>query len=135
MTTPTLPLLSLSEDELGILTMLRSDLLSQRFKLELFDAYFNGEQLVRDLGISIPPQLKTLHTVIGWPRIGVEALEQRLDLEAFRWADGADSSDLLEIAEANDWFDEASLGHLDALTYGREYMAVGSGEGRIRHRW
>lgn len=129
MTTPTLPLLSLSDDELGILTMLRSDLLNQRFKLELFDAYFNGEQIVRDLGISIPPQLKSLHTVIGWPRIGVEALEQRLDLEAFRWADGADSSDLLEIAEANDWFDEASLGHLDALTYGREYMAVGAGEG------
>jgi len=127
-TIPTLPLLSLSEEELGILTMLRSDLLNQRFKLELFDAYFNGEQLVRDLGISIPPQLKTLHTVIGWPRIGVEALEQRLDLEAFRWADGGDSSDLLEIAEANDWYDEASLGHLDALTYGREYMAVGTGE-------
>ena len=128
MTTPTLPLLGLSDDELQILTMLRSDLLSQRFRLELLDAYFNGEQLVRDLGISIPPQLKTLHTVIGWPRIGVEALEQRLDLEAFRWADGSDASDLEEIAEANDWFDEASLGHLDALTYGREYVTVGTGD-------
>ncbi|MFF1341130.1 phage portal protein [Streptomyces sp. NPDC058290] len=128
MTTPTLPLLTLSEDELGIITMLRSDLLSERFKLELFDAYFNGDQIVRDLGISIPPQLKTLHTVIGWPRIGVEALEQRLDLEAFRWADGSDASDLMEIAEANDWMDEASLGHLDSLVYGREYMAVGAGE-------
>lgn len=129
MTTPTLPLLTLSEDEKQLLTMLRSDLLSARIKLELFDAYFNGDQLVRDLGISIPPQLKGLHTVIGWPRIGVEALEQRLDLEAFRWADGSDASDLNEIAEANDWLDEASLGHLDALVYGREYMAVGSGEG------
>ena len=128
MTTPTLPLLGLSDDELQILTMLRSDLLSQRFRLELLDAYFNGEQMVRDLGISIPPQLKTLHTVIGWPRIGVEALEQRLDLEAFRWADGSDASDLEEIAEANDWFDEASLGHLDALTYGREYVTVGTGD-------
>ncbi|MGW6946182.1 phage portal protein [Streptomyces xanthophaeus] len=126
MTIPTLPLLSLSEDEQQIITALRSDLLSQRFKLELLDSYFNGEQLVRDLGISIPPQLKTLHTVIGWPRIGVEALEQRLDLEAFRWADGADSADLQEIADANDLFDEASLAHLDALTYGREYVTVGS---------
>ncbi|WP_406325805.1 phage portal protein [Streptomyces sp. NBC_01617] len=128
MTTPTLPLLGLSDDERQILTMLRSDLLSQRFKLELFDAYFNGEQLVRDLGISIPPQLKGLHTVIGWPRIGVEALEQRLDLEAFRWADGSDSSDLDEIVEANDWLDEASLAHLDALTYGREYVVAGSSD-------
>jgi hypothetical protein len=129
MTIPTLPLLSLSDHELDILTMLRSDLLDQRFRLQLLDSYFNGEQVIRDLGISIPPQLKTLHTVIGWPRIGVEALEQRLDLEAFRWADGRDATDLTEIAEANDWFDEASLGHLDALTYGREYMAVGAGEG------
>jgi len=126
---PELPLLSLSPDELDLLTALRSDLLSQRFKLQLLDAYFNGGQLVRDLGIAIPPQLKGLHTVIGWPRIGVEALEQRLDLEAFRWADGADASDLEEIAESNDLYDEASLAHLDALTYGREYVAVGSGEG------
>jgi hypothetical protein len=127
-TIPELPLLSLSGDEAQLLTALRTDLLSQRFKLELLDAYFNGEQRVRDLGISIPPQLKGLHTVIGWPRIGVEALEQRLDLEAFRWADGTDSSDLEEIAESNDLYDEASLAHLDALTYGREYVAVGSGE-------
>ncbi|MCX4863458.1 MULTISPECIES: phage portal protein [unclassified Streptomyces] len=128
MTTPTLRLLELSEDERQTMTMLRSDLLSQRFKLELLDAYFGGEQVVRDLGISIPPQLKGLHTIIGWPRIGVEALEQRLDLEAFRWADGSDSSDLDEIVEANDWLDEASLAHLDALTYGREYVAAGSGD-------
>jgi hypothetical protein len=128
MTIPELPLLTLSDDELQVLTALRSDLLSQRFKLELLDSYFNGEQIIRDLGISIPPQLKGLHTVIGWPRIGVEALEQRLDLEAFRWADGADAADLEEVAESNDLYDEASLAHLDALTYGREYVAVGSGE-------
>lgn len=128
MTIPTLPLLDLSDDEQQILTLLRTDLLSQRIKLGLLDAYFNGEQVIRDLGISIPPQLKTLHTVIGWPRIGVESLEQRLDLEAFRWADGSDPSELEEIAEANNWYDEASLAHLDALAYGREYVAAGSGE-------
>ncbi|MBQ1163839.1 phage capsid protein, partial [Streptomyces sp. A73] len=48
--------------------------------------------------------------------------------EAFRWADGADAEDLREVAEANDLFDESSLAHLDALTYGREYLAVGSGD-------
>ncbi|GAA2803001.1 phage portal protein [Streptomyces showdoensis] len=128
MTIPTLPLLDLSDDEKQILTLLRTDLLAQRFKLEVLDAYFNGEQVIRDLGISIPPQLKTLHTVIGWPRVGVEALEQRLDLEAFRWADGTDSAELEEIAEANDLYDESSLAHLDALTYGREYVTVGTAD-------
>lgn len=125
---PELPLLTLSDDELALINMLRADMLRDRYALLLRDAYFNGEQLVRDLGISIPPQLKGLHTVIGWPRVGVESLEERLDLEAFRWADGADSSELTEIAEANDLFDESSLAHLDALVYGREYLAVGSGD-------
>lgn len=125
---PSLPLLSLSDDEMAILTQLRTALLSERVRLELLDAYFNGEQLVRDLGISIPPQLKGLHTVIGWPRTGVETLEERLDLEAFRWADGGDSGELEAIAEANDLYDEASLAHLDALIYGREYVTVGSSD-------
>jgi hypothetical protein len=125
---PELPLLTLSDDELALVQMLRADMLRDRWALQLRDAYFNGEQLIRDLGISIPPQLKGLHTVIGWPRVGVESLEERLDLEAFRWADGADSSELAEIAEANDLFDESSLAHLDALVYGREYLAVGSGD-------
>ncbi|MBQ1167166.1 phage capsid protein, partial [Streptomyces sp. A73] len=69
--------------EQDLITALRTDLMQHRFRLELLDSYFTGEQLVRDLGISIPPQLQGLHTVIGWPRIGVEALEQRLELEAF----------------------------------------------------
>lgn len=125
---PELPLLNLSDGELGLIQVLRQDMLSDRWRLQLRDAYFNGEQLVRDLGISIPPQLKGLHTVIGWPRIGVESLEERLDLEALRWADGSDSSDLQEIVDANDLLDESSLAHLDALTYGREYLAVGSGD-------
>lgn len=125
---PELPLVTLSDDELALVNMLRADMQRDRWALLLRDAYFNGEQLIRDLGISIPPQLKGLHTVIGWPRVGVESLEERLDLEAFRWADGADSSELAEIAEANDLFDESSLAHLDALVYGREYLAIGSGD-------
>ncbi|MGW7087515.1 phage portal protein [Streptomyces sp. NPDC054871] len=125
---PDLPLVYLSDDELALINLLRADMLRDRWALQLRDAYFNGEQLVRDLGISIPPQLKGLHTVIGWPRVGVESLEERLDLEAFRWGDGSDSSELDEIADANDLFDESSLAHLDSLVYGREYLAVGSGD-------
>ncbi|MFF5642944.1 phage portal protein [[Kitasatospora] papulosa] len=125
---PELPLLHLSDDELALIQVLRADMMRDRWALQLRDAYFNGEQLVRDLGISIPPQLRGLHTVIGWPRVGVESLEERLDLEAFRWADGSDSSELAEIVTANDLLDESSLAHLDALLYGREYITIGSGD-------
>jgi len=127
-TIPDLPLLTLSDDEEQLLQVLRAEQIRERYHLQLRDAYFNGEQLVRDLGISIPPQLKGLHTVIGWPRIGVEALEQRLDLEAFRWASGDDNAELTEIADANCLFDESSLAHLDAFVYGRGYLAVGTAD-------
>jgi hypothetical protein len=127
-TIPDLPLLTLSEEEEYLIGVLRSEQLRERYHLKLLDAYFNGEQLVRDLGISIPPQLRGLHTVIGWPRIGVEALEQRLDLEGFRWTNGGDNTELDEIAEANCLFDEASLAHLDAFVYGRGYLTVGTAD-------
>ncbi|WP_037576788.1 phage portal protein [Phaeacidiphilus oryzae] len=118
----------LSPDEMMLIEMLRGELQLERWQFDELDAYFNGEQIIRDLGISIPPQLKGLHTVVGWPRIGVTALEERLDLDSFRWVDGADSSDLQAIADANDLFDEASLAHTDALVFGRSYLAVGSGD-------
>ncbi|MGV9352292.1 phage portal protein [Streptomyces misionensis] len=127
-TIPDLPLVTLSDDERSLLEHLRGELLTARWHYDLHDAYFNGEQVVRDLGISIPPQLRGLHTVLGWPRIGVTALEERLDLEALRWADGSDSTDLEAIAAANDLYDEASLAHTDALVYGRCYLTVGSGD-------
>lgn len=123
---PELPLLNLSTDERALMDRLRSDLSMQKFDMELLDCYYNGEQLVRSLKISIPPELEGLHTVVGWPRIGVDALEQRLELEAFRWADGGDASDLDEMATGNDLLDEATLAHTDALCFGREYLAAGS---------
>jgi hypothetical protein len=125
---PELPLLHLSDDELAIINLLRTEMIADRWRLQLLDAYFNGEQLVRDLGIAVPPQLKGLHTVIGWPRTGVEALEERLDLQALRWADGSSTADLDEIVEANDLLDEANLAHLDAFVFGRCYIAAGSGD-------
>ena len=60
---PELPLLNLSDDELALINTLRADMLRDRWSLLLRDAYFNGEQLVRDLGISIPPQLKSLRAM------------------------------------------------------------------------
>jgi hypothetical protein len=128
-TVPDLPLIGLSDDELSVLQALRAELMTCRFELELRDCYYNGEQIIRDLGISIPPQLKGLHTVIGWPMIGVDALEQRLDIEAWRYADDPESSrELEDLVEPNQLIAESQLAHLDALIYGRAYAAVGAGD-------
>lgn len=124
---PELPLVTLSDDEQAVFEALRSDVQAQRWGLGLLDAYYNGEQVIADLGISIPPQLRGLHTVIGWPQIGVDALENRLDIDAIRYADGSDSSELTEIWGANQLWHESQLAHLDAFVFGRAYACVGVG--------
>jgi hypothetical protein len=126
---PELPLLTLSEGERDLLLALRAELASCRFELEMRDSYYRGRQIIRDLGISIPPQLRGLHTVIGWPQIGVDALEQRLDIEAWRYADDPEASpELMEIADRNELIAESQLAHLDAFVYGRTYAAAGSSD-------
>lgn len=128
-TIPELPTLALTDDEALLIDSLRSELVSARFQLELRDCYYNGEQVIQDLKISIPPQLRGLHTVIGWPQIGVDALEQRLDIETWRYAgDPTSSGELEEVWLENDLLTESQLAHLDSFIYGRSYVAVGSGE-------
>lgn len=128
-TIPELSLLALSDDEARLIQELRIELIARRWHLELRDCYYNGEQVIRDLKISVPPQLQGLHTVIGWPQIGVDALEQRLDIETWRYADEPDASgELEEIWRPNELIAESQLAHLDSLIYGRSYVSVGSGD-------
>ena len=135
LTIPELPLVTLSDDEKNLLGALQAELSTCRYDLQLRDCYYNGDQIIRDLGISIPPQLKGLHTVIGWPGIGVDALEQRLDIEAWRYADDPESSqELTDLAEPNELIHESQLAHLDAFVYGRAYAAVGSREAEAEIR-
>ena len=81
---------------------------------------------MQDLGISIPPSLSRLRTVIGWPRIGVDALSNRCRVEGFRYPDATDTDeDLWAIWQANNLDGEAQLAHLDSLIFGRSYLVVG----------
>jgi hypothetical protein len=44
---------------------------------QLRTVYYNGEAPFKDLGISIPPALRSLQVVIGWPEKAVRALAAR----------------------------------------------------------
>lgn len=105
------------------------DLLDARTNVNLRkQAYYEGTQRVRDLGISIPPEMKDIATVVGWPGTVVDVLEERLDLEGFALPDG-DASDfgIDEIVDANDLLVESGMGNLDALIYGVAFIAAGTG--------
>jgi hypothetical protein len=126
---PTLPLLSLTDDQQSLVTRLEQRLSTCQTEMDLRDAYYNGNQLIRDLGISVPPQLRGLHTVVGWPATVVDTLDERLDVEGFRYASSAQGDDeLWNIWQSNNLDEESQLGHLDALVYGCAYGAVGAND-------
>lgn len=125
---PALPSLTLSPDEASAASTLAARLFAARPHLELCGHYYDGMQRMQDLGLSIPPQLKGLRTVVGWPAIGVDALVNRAIVEGFRYPGATDvDGDLMGIWQANDLDNESMLAILDAVVYGRAYGVAGTG--------
>jgi len=126
---PSLPSLGLSDVEASAANWLGMRLFEQRPYLELRGLYYDGMQKMQDLGISIPPSLVGLRTVVGWPMIGIDALDNRCVVEGFRFPGASDvDEDLQGIWQANKMDGESRLTHLDALVYGRAYNIVGPGD-------
>lgn len=130
MTSPAFPtsVFGLSDDENQRIQVLNSRLTSHRGHLDLHNRYYDGMQTVQDLGISIPPTLSRLRTVIGWPQTGVDAIDERAVVEGFRLPGSTDTdSDLWGIWQANDLDSESSMAHLETLINGRAFIVVGPG--------
>lgn len=83
--------------------------------------YYDGRQRIKDLGISLPPSMRAIDTVVGWPGTVVDVLEERLDFEG--WSD----DQLNPVFHQNDLDVSAPTGHLDALIYGTGFVTVTSG--------
>lgn len=116
--------MSLSTDELGLINHLVGRLKHHDKKNALSENYYEGKNRLKDLNISIPPQLRLLDTVVGWAGTAVDVLEERLDLEGFI---GGDNYGLGDIFRANELDLGASMGHKDALIYGTGFVFVGRG--------
>ena len=122
-----LPMVALSDDEQATVTRLTSLVESKRYGLELRDAHYRGTVRIQDLGISIPPSMRNVKIAPGWPRVCVDAIDRRLNVDGFRYPDSNDvDNDLQEIWLGNDLDAEHPLAHLDALVFGVGYVGVGS---------
>ena len=90
----------------------------------LYDAKYR----VPDLRIAIPPQLRGLELVVGWPGMVVDVLEERLDWDGFVVPGSTDDLGISEIVADNQLDLDQSLAHLGSLIYGVDFVAVGSGD-------
>lgn len=121
-----LPTLALTDDERGLVEYHTNRLLGFRRQNAVKEAYYEGRQRVKNLGVNLPANLRDVETVVGWPATGVDVLEERLDWLGWT-SDSGDAFGLDEIYLDNGLDVDSGLGHLDALIAGTGFVVVGSG--------
>lgn len=124
---PIAPLLTLqaaNDDERDLIDTMVKNLGLYYVSNELKAAYYEGEQRVQMLGISIPPALQTLETVVGWPGMVCDVLDERLDW--YGWQDDGRFG-LADVYAQNDLGVESGAPQLDALIFGISFAVVGTG--------
>lgn len=119
--------LGLSDDQRQTITHLQ-----QSFDLYLpamyrVNSYYTGEQPIRNLGISIPPELSALKTLTSWCRKPIDPVVDRMSVDCFRFNGQTHPDPDLEAA----WIDSEcdatqSIGYTEALVLGRGYVVVGA---------
>lgn len=96
---------------------------ASRLSLEELDAYYRGEQPLGYLSPSTQHRLRSL--VVNLPRLVVDSIEDRLDVEGFRMGGSpVADEDLWRMWQANDLDEWSQQCHLDALVHGRSFVIV-----------
>ena len=106
---------------------LRTALDYQRSDLAKWQDYYDGAQPLAYMQPELLTELegRVRQVVINWPRLVVDSLEERLDVEGFRLGDDVDD-ELWGWWQANGLDLGSQQGHLDALICGRSYVIVGT---------
>lgn len=121
----------MERSELQWLTHLISCHDKELAELKRLNSYYEGSQPLSYMAPELQVELQETvrQVVINWPRLIVDSIEERLDVEGFRFPGVADADDeLWRIWQANDMDEQSQMGHLDALAMRRSYIVVGANE-------
>ncbi|MBM7771969.1 hypothetical protein JOD54_002173 [Actinokineospora baliensis] len=112
-------------DYSGPVEELAHQIATNRPRLDLSADYYEATYRLQAIGLAVPPEMRALTAHIGWPRMYLDSLEERLDIEGFRLGQDTGAVDRLsDWWQANSLDEESGLAHLDAFIYGRSYVTV-----------
>lgn len=124
----------LSDEERAAVTRLWTQLRTCSAKDRQYDAYFEGSERLKRLGLAVPPDLAMFETIVDWPRLVVEAIEERCDVKSFiRSGEVKASDELRELYDANNLDSEFHLTRIDSLVFGRGFLSIGTNEDDKEH--
>lgn len=91
--------------------------------------YYEGHNALKDLGIAIPPQLKSVEVAVGWPAKAVDSMTDRNPLYGFVSTSGSAAMNALlsELWESNRLAVEIPSAHSSALVHSCAFVFVTRG--------
>lgn len=127
-TIPTLPSLSLTEDERQLMGTLQAEDVIARWEMLRALRYYDAEQRVKNLRIAVPAEVEEkLHTVVGWPQLAVDPYVEGSEIDGFRVPGATEvDQDLADLWTENRLAAQLPLATTDALSLGRAYWMGGS---------
>lgn len=91
--------------------------------------YYDGEQALKDFGISLPPQMSHVEAVLGWSAKGVHAVTDRSNFEGFVDSTGSeDPFGLEQIMWENRFRIELPAAQVSSAVHGCSFLTVTSGD-------
>lgn len=117
----------LADDEMTTIAELLSVWNGRRGRNLKRSLYYDSEQSFKDLGLTLPPQLKNAKFFLGWATQAVRAAATRSRFEGFRLPGSDDPFELGEILWANRFRLELSQGIVSAYKHGMSLATVAKG--------
>lgn len=91
--------------------------------------YFDGKAALKDFGISLPPQMRSIGSTLGWTAKGVRALTDRSKLLGFESAtDSDDPFGVSTIAWENNFSLKFPAAQVSSAVHGCSFIAVSNGD-------
>lgn len=121
--------LSLSATEVAAIEKMRNQLEAKRYRNKSRQLYYDQKVLLKDLRISVPPQLRSMESVLGWPAKTVDVLADRINFERFvAPGESEDPFGLDEMVIANDFRNAFAEAVTSALTHSCAFITISHGD-------
>lgn len=92
-------------------------------------AYYDGSMILKDFGISLPPQMRSIEAALGWTAKGVNAVTDRSRFESFVSPAGSeDPFDLEGIMYDNHFRSEFPQAKVSSAVHACSFLTVTSGD-------
>ena len=118
---------NVSDGELDTIRQLVSIWSGRRTKNLKRSLYYDSEQSFKDLGLTLPPQLKNAKFYLGWATMAVRKAAIRSQFAGLRLPGSDDPFELDAVLAANNFGLELSQGIVSAYKHGVSLMTVAKG--------